>query len=100
MVCISLRAITTHDYALSMVPIPASDVNQILTGLCLHEQVNVLALTDHDTMAGVSTAFKVAREVGIRLIPGVEISAKFSSRYSSSSICMKSFFRVFALSLQ
>lgn len=76
-----------------MVPIPASDVNLILTGLCLHEQVNVLALTDHDTMAGVSTAFKVARDVGIRLIPGVEISAKFSSRYSSSSLAhMKSFF--------
>lgn len=59
-------------------------------------QVNVLALTDHDTMAGVSTAFKVAREVGIRLVPGVEISAKFSSRYPY----MKSFSIALALPIQ
>ncbi|KAG0576469.1 hypothetical protein KC19_5G082600 [Ceratodon purpureus] len=41
--------------------------------------VNVMALTDHDTMEGVPVALKVARELGIRLIPGVEISAKFAS---------------------
>lgn len=44
------------------------------------KQVKVLALTDHDTMAGVPVALKVARELGMRLIPGVEISAKFASR--------------------
>ncbi|XP_024377329.1 uncharacterized protein [Physcomitrium patens] len=41
--------------------------------------VNVLALTDHDTMEGVPVALKVARDLGMRLIPGVEISAKFAS---------------------
>jgi predicted metal-dependent phosphoesterase TrpH len=44
-------------------------------------QVNVLALTDHDTMDGVPVALQVALELGIRLIPGVEISAKFASRF-------------------
>lgn len=41
-----------------------------------------MALTDHDTMDGVPAALKIARDLGIRLIPGVEISAKFASRLS------------------
>ncbi|KAM0936124.1 putative phosphoribosyl 1,2-cyclic phosphate 1,2-diphosphodiesterase [Dioscorea sansibarensis] len=42
--------------------------------------VKVLALTDHDTMAGVSEAVQVGHKFGIKIIPGVEISAVFSSR--------------------
>lgn len=44
------------------------------------EQVNVLALTDHDTMAGISEAMQAAQKYGIRIIPGVEISAVCSPR--------------------
>ena len=33
-----------------------------------------LALTDHDTVAGIAEAQAAAREAGIRLIPGVELS--------------------------
>lgn len=40
--------------------------------------VKVLALTDHDTMAGIPVALEVANKYGIRLIPGVEISAMFT----------------------
>ncbi len=36
--------------------------------------VRVLALTDHDTMAGVDEAACAARHCGIQLIPGVELS--------------------------
>lgn len=39
-----------------------------------------MALTDHDTMEGVPVALSIARRLGIRLIPGVEISAKFATR--------------------
>jgi hypothetical protein len=46
------------------------------------KQVKVLALMDHDTMAGVPLALKAAQEHRIRLIPGVEISAKFGSRWT------------------
>ncbi|XP_042463606.1 5'-3' exoribonuclease-like isoform X2 [Zingiber officinale] len=42
--------------------------------------VNVLALTDHDTMAGISEAMQTAQKYGIRIIPGVEISAVCSPR--------------------
>lgn len=38
--------------------------------------VQVLALTDHDTMAGVPAALEAAKRFGMRLIPGVEISAR------------------------
>lgn len=44
------------------------------------EQVKVLALTDHDTMAGIPEALEAARKFGIRIIPGVEISTIFSPR--------------------
>ncbi|KAG6510681.1 5'-3' exoribonuclease-like [Zingiber officinale] len=47
--------------------------------------VNVLALTDHDTMAGVAEAVEAANKFGIRIIPGVEISAVYSPREESET---------------
>ena len=38
--------------------------------------VGVLAVTDHDTTGGVAEATLAAEKVGIRLIPGVELSAE------------------------
>ncbi|XP_027921744.1 uncharacterized protein LOC114179562 [Vigna unguiculata] len=45
--------------------------------------VKVLALTDHDTMAGIPEAVESARKYGIKIIPGVEISSIFSPRGDS-----------------
>jgi predicted metal-dependent phosphoesterase TrpH len=42
--------------------------------------VQTLALTDHDTTAGIDEAWQRAVEVGIRLVPGVEISASWRSQ--------------------
>lgn len=42
--------------------------------------VDVLALTDHDTTAGIAEAAAVARETGMTLIPGVEISVTWAQR--------------------
>jgi predicted metal-dependent phosphoesterase TrpH len=39
--------------------------------------LQVLALTDHDTIAGLDEARAAAAEAGIRLVPGVEISASW-----------------------
>ncbi|WOL13925.1 hypothetical protein Cni_G22705 [Canna indica] len=47
--------------------------------------VKVLALTDHDTMAGVAEAVEAAHKFGIRIIPGVEISAVYSPREESET---------------
>ncbi|KAD3067285.1 hypothetical protein R6Q59_018638 [Mikania micrantha] len=42
--------------------------------------VKVLSLTDHDTMAGIPQALEAARKIGIKIIPGVEISTIFNPR--------------------
>ncbi len=42
--------------------------------------VEVLALTDHDTTAGVDAAAAAARGAGIRLVPGVEVSASWRAQ--------------------
>ncbi len=42
--------------------------------------VNVLALTDHDTLKGLAEARQAAKKNGIRLINGVEISASWENR--------------------
>ena len=42
--------------------------------------IDVLALTDHDTIAGLEEAASAGRELGLRLVPGVEISASWRSQ--------------------
>jgi len=39
--------------------------------------VTLLALTDHDEVSGLDEAIAAAREVGLTLVPGVEISVSF-----------------------
>lgn len=43
-------------------------------GLC------AMALTDHDTMDGIEEAQQAAQELGIELVPGVEISTEYNGR--------------------
>jgi hypothetical protein len=38
--------------------------------------ISILAVTDHDTIGGISEATCTARELGIRLIPGIEFSTR------------------------
>ncbi|MCP3867161.1 MAG: PHP domain-containing protein [Gammaproteobacteria bacterium] len=42
--------------------------------------ITVVALTDHDTTLGLAAAAEAAREWGVRLIPGVEVSVTWQSR--------------------
>jgi predicted metal-dependent phosphoesterase TrpH len=42
--------------------------------------VQVLALTDHDTVAGLEDAQRSAHEHGLQLVPGVEISASWRAQ--------------------
>lgn len=41
--------------------------------------VAVLAITDHDTIAGLAIAQKAAEAVGVQLIPGIEFSSQWGS---------------------
>ena len=40
--------------------------------------VDVLALTDHDEISGVAEAAQAAEDLGLRLVPGVEVSVTFA----------------------
>jgi hypothetical protein len=42
--------------------------------------INVLALTDHDSIAGIEAAAEAARAVGMSLVPGVEISTAWRAQ--------------------
>lgn len=42
--------------------------------------VSVMALTDHDSIAGVDEAVSMGNEIGVTVIPGVEISAAYDER--------------------
>lgn len=42
--------------------------------------VGVWALSDHDTVAGLAPAAEVARRLGVRLVPGIELSAFLDRR--------------------
>jgi 3',5'-nucleoside bisphosphate phosphatase len=48
-----------------------------LVRLAREREVEVLALTDHDTMSGVAEAEAEARRLGVEFIPGVELSVDF-----------------------
>ena len=61
----------------------ASDGTMSPAGLVEHaarQGVDVLALTDHDTTDGVEEASAAARRLGLRLVPGVEISVTWNRR--------------------
>jgi len=44
------------------------------------QEVNVLALTDHDSVAGLAEAGEAAKQLGITLINGVEISTSWNGQ--------------------
>ena len=45
-----------------------------LVNLAREKKISALALTDHDTMAGVEEAVRAGEMMGVEIIPGIEIS--------------------------
>ena len=41
------------------------------------EGLQVIALTDHDTVFGIDEAVAVGKRIGVRVIPGIEIDAEY-----------------------
>ena len=48
-----------------------------LVALAAERGVGVLALTDHDTLRGVPEAQATGRALGVRVLPGIEISGRY-----------------------
>jgi predicted metal-dependent phosphoesterase TrpH len=51
-----------------------------LVGRAAAAGVELLALTDHDTLAGQAEAREAAQQAGIRLLPGIEVSVAWDNR--------------------
>ena len=47
-----------------------------LVGLAKDKGLQLLALTDHDTLDGLEEAAQAGKALGVRVIPGVELGAK------------------------
>lgn len=47
-----------------------------LVGLAKEKGIELLALTDHDTLSGLPEAAAAGEELGLRVLPGVELGAK------------------------
>jgi len=43
------------------------------------ENISVLAITDHDNVAGIAKAQRIAKEYGIKVIPGIECTTTFDA---------------------
>jgi len=52
-----------------------TDSPEAVVALAARERFSVIAVTDHDTMQGVPAARAAGRRLGVRVIPGIEISA-------------------------
>lgn len=48
-----------------------------VVALCAERGVTLMALTDHDTVAGVAEAAEAARRLGVRLLPAAELSTRW-----------------------
>lgn len=51
-----------------------------LVAYALSKGLAAMALTDHDTVGGVAEALRAAEGTGLRLIPGVELSAEYQGK--------------------
>ncbi|MGO4277004.1 PHP domain-containing protein, partial [Paenibacillus sp. TAF58] len=59
----------THTTASDGTQRPAANVQ-----MAFDAGLGALAITDHDTVSGVAEALSAGRELGIEVVPGVEIS--------------------------
>ncbi len=51
-----------------------------LVGLAREAEIDVLAVTDHDTVEGVEECLAAGREFGVRVLPGIEMSSRAEGR--------------------
>lgn len=49
-----------------------------LVALAKERNLHAIALTDHDTVAGVTEALAAGAELGVEVLPGIEISANYA----------------------
>lgn len=51
-----------------------------LISLAKKEQVDIIAVTDHDTIGGINEAIKEGENLGVKVIPGIELSTLYKGK--------------------
>jgi predicted metal-dependent phosphoesterase TrpH len=54
-----------------------ADEPERIVELAAQADLQALSLTDHDTVAGLEAAIQAGSRLGVRVVPGVELSAEF-----------------------
>lgn len=75
------RRIDLHTHSLLS---DGSDRPSILVAQASAAGLDVFALTDHDTLAGIDEAAKAVAGTGLTLVPGIELSAQVIDDYSGA----------------
>jgi len=65
----------THSTASDGVLTPAE-----LVELAARSGIDVIALTDHDTVGGVGVAADAGERLGVRVVAGIELSSRYEDR--------------------
>lgn len=60
-----------------------------IVNLASNEHMDIISITDHNTILGVEEAIEAGNKLGITVIPGVELS----SRYKNSSVHILGYFK-------
>lgn len=60
-----------------------------LIALAKSKDIDILAITDHDTTKGIEKAISAGDEIGLKVIPGMELS----TRYNNESIHVLAYFK-------
>ena len=47
---------------------------------CKDVQLEIVSLTDHDTVDGLEEAIRVGKELGLAVVPGIEFSTKYKGK--------------------
>ena len=51
-----------------------------VTSLAAQNGLRAIALTDHDTVSGISEALEAGKKLGVEIIPGIELSTNYQNR--------------------
>lgn len=60
-----------------------------IVSLASNEHIDIISITDHNTILGIEEAIKAGTKLGITVIPGVELS----SRYKNKSVHILGYFK-------
>ena len=58
-----------------------------------HLGISVVGVTDHDTVGGLETALKAGDDLGIEVVPGVEVSVRFKESFFTGTLHLLCYFK-------